>query len=57
VALTSQGREMVERLQQSKREMLASALAEIPAGEQEPVLRALERMADLVEKLASRCCS
>jgi len=55
VALSPAGQEMAERLQVSKRELLSSALAQIPAGEQEWLLTGLERMADLLEKLGQRC--
>jgi DNA-binding MarR family transcriptional regulator len=56
VALTHSGQEMAGKLQESKRRLLASALAEIPAAEQGMLLRALERMAELVEKLSAQCC-
>lgn len=57
VDLSAAGHEMAERLRVSKRQLLGSAMAEIPAGEQETVLRALERVAVLLEKLSSQCGS
>ncbi len=56
VGLSPVGQEMAERLAASKRQLLASAMAEIPAGEQEAMLKALERVAELVEKLSGQCC-
>jgi DNA-binding MarR family transcriptional regulator len=56
VALSPAGQEMAGKLQQSKRQLLASSLAEIPAEEQGMLLRALERMAELVEKLSAQSC-
>lgn len=57
VAVSTAGQEMAERLAESRREMLTSALAEIPPGEQEAVLKALERVAALLEKLSAQACS
>lgn len=57
VSLSPAGQEVAERLAASKRQLLSSAIAEVPAGEQEVMLRALERVADLVEKLSGQCRS
>jgi DNA-binding MarR family transcriptional regulator len=57
VGLSPAGQEMAARLQASKQELLSSALAEMPAGERETMLKALERVADLLGKLTSQCCS
>ncbi len=56
VALSPAGHQMAAKLQVSKRELLSSVLAQIPAGEQEAMLAALERTADLLERLG-QCCN
>jgi DNA-binding MarR family transcriptional regulator len=56
VALSPAGQEMVRKLQEGKRQLLSSALADFPASEQGMVLKALERIADVLEKLSERCC-
>jgi DNA-binding MarR family transcriptional regulator len=56
VTLSPAGQVTAARLQASKQELLSSALTEMPAGERETVLKALERVADLLEKLSSQCC-
>jgi DNA-binding MarR family transcriptional regulator len=56
VTLTAAGQEMAGRLQESKRRLLSAALAELPADERGKVVEALERMAELVEKLNMQCC-
>jgi DNA-binding MarR family transcriptional regulator len=57
VSLSSAGQEMATRLQESKRKLLSSALVDIPAGEREKVVEALERMAEVLEKLSGQCCN
>ena len=56
VALSPAGQEMVGKLQESKRRLLSSALADFSAGEQGMILKALERMAEVLEKLSEQCC-
>jgi DNA-binding MarR family transcriptional regulator len=57
VGLSPAGKDLAERLAASKRQLLAGAMAEVPAGEQEAMLKALERVAELVEKLSGQCCN
>ncbi len=57
VDLTPAGRESLERMQDSKREFLASAFAELSDSEREAILKALGRLATKAEEMGARCCS
>jgi DNA-binding MarR family transcriptional regulator len=56
VSLSAAGEEVAAQVQESKRGLLSAALADLPANEQNMVLQALERMADMLERLSERCC-
>lgn len=56
VALSPAGEEMAQRLQESKRKLLSSALEDLPAAEQSMVLKALERLAEMLEHQGAPCC-
>ncbi len=56
VALSPAGQEVATRVSESKRTMLEEALADLPAGDQGMVLKALERMADLLGRISASCC-
>ncbi len=56
VALSPAGQEMVGKLQEAKRQLISAELADFSPSEQGMTLKALERMAEVLEKLSERCC-
>ena len=56
VALSPAGQDMVGKLQEAKRRLLSAELAGFSGGEQSMILQALERMAEVLEKLSGQCC-
>jgi MarR family transcriptional regulator, organic hydroperoxide resistance regulator len=56
VSLSTVGREVAGRLQESKRSLLSSALTDLPAGERGKVIEALEQMAEVLERLSGQWC-
>jgi MarR family transcriptional regulator, transcriptional regulator for hemolysin len=56
VALSPAGQEMAGKLQEAKRQLLSAELADFSASEQGMILKALERMAEVLEKLSVQCC-
>ncbi|MDP2659988.1 MAG: MarR family transcriptional regulator [Dehalococcoidia bacterium] len=57
VGLTADGREMIERMQSCKRQLLAGAFGDLSDQERDTVLKALRRLASTAEQLGSACCS
>ena len=57
VGLTAGGREMVERMQTCKRQLLAGAFGDLSDSERDTILKALRRLATTAEQLGSDCCS
>ncbi len=55
VGLSPAGQKLAGQLRETKRALLSAALADLPAGEQAMVVKALERMAELLEKLSTGC--
>jgi DNA-binding MarR family transcriptional regulator len=57
VVLSTQGQATAERVQQSKRQLLAEAFTGYTESEKTAIVQMLDRLTTTVEKLANDCCA
>jgi DNA-binding MarR family transcriptional regulator len=57
VVLSTQGQATAERVQQSKRQLLAEAFTGYTESEETAIVQMLDRLTTTVEKLANDCCA
>lgn len=57
VALSRRGREIVDRLQQTKREFFAAVFSELSDDERDTIWKAVKRLDTITEAMGARCCT
>lgn len=56
VALTAQGQQLVQDLQECKRQFLSAAFVELSDGEREAILKALRSLTTKAKEMGASCC-